>query len=324
MTIFRKKVVTIKEKERIPNVRSLENEIAKGIIGQSQAVRKITTAIYRSKYFKSIRNNILIVGDKGVAKRIIKKVVMKLNIPIVCEKYYALNSNIIVKLLEKTNYNFDVAERGIIVIEDIDRKVDNASVMENFINFIESSEINVQIIYGGKQIIEPFSTKHLMLIFLGEFDGLKKIRDRRVNNSSGYGFGRKEACESVPGRILKQDIAQYEIPEEVIDKIDAVVEMNNPTKQQIVARLKKSKISIFRKYQNEIQRRGVELTFDDKIFETIAESSLKVDTSGKETSGIVNYIFENVIYDVLANPGKFKKCEMSLDIVKDNTKYKLS
>lgn len=324
MTIFRKKVVTIREKEKNPNVRILEHEVAKGVTGQKQAVRKIITAVYMSKYLNSIRNNILIVGDKGIAKRIITKAAMKLNIPIVCEKYYALNSNIIVKLLEKTDYNIKAAERGIIVIEDIDRKVDNASVIESFINFLESSEINVQIMYGGKQVIAPFSTKHLMLIFLGEFYGLKKIRNRRVNNSSGFGFGRKESSELVPVRILKQDIAQYEVPEEIMDKIDAIVEMNNPTKQEIVARLKKSKASIFSKYQNELQKRGVELLFDDKIFGKIAESSLKADRGGKETSSIVNYVFENIIYDVLASPGKYKKCEMSLDIIEDNTKYKLS
>ena len=64
-------------------------------------------------------------------------------------------------------------------------------------------------------------------------------------------------------------------------------------------------------------------------FEIHQRKNKPLATPTKETLSIgplwhVNYIFENITYDVLTNPGKFKKCEISLDIVKDNTKYKLS
>ena len=52
--------------------------------------------------------------------------------------------------------------------------------------------------------------------------------------------------------------------------------------------------------------------------------SLAIDKEGKETDRIIHFIFEDIMYHVLANPGKFKKCEISLGIVSDNTQYKLS
>ena len=138
------------------------------------------------------------------------------------------------------------------------------------------------------------------------------------------GFGEKVKSTSEDARITKQDIADFDIPEEVLDKIDIIVEMDRPSKEQISTRLNKSKISAFRKYQKELAKKGVSLAFDERIFDVIAESSLKSDKGGKDVIGTINYIFENITYDVLTNPGKFKKCEISLDIVKDNTKYKLS
>lgn len=69
------------------------------------------------------------------------------------------------------------------------------------------------------------------------------------------------------------------------------------------------------------------INFDTKNFIIIflgAFSGLDIDTGARELSNTVNYMFENIVYDILANPNKFKKCTLNLDIVNDNTKYELS
>ena len=305
MAIFRKKATIVKQEEKLPDIKVIENEALKEVTGQNKAIRQITMALYKAKYFKALKSNLLIVGNNVAAKKIVRNVAKSLDIPYIQAKYYALDANIVCKLYENANYDLQTAQKGIIVIEDIDKKIENVLAMENFINFLESTEFSIEVTYGRK------------------FDGVGKIRDKRINKTS-MGFGEKVKSTSESSRITKQDLGYFYIPEEVLDKVDIIVEMDNPSKEQISTRLDKSKISVFRKYQKELEKKGVSLAFDEKIFDVIAESSLKSDKGGKEVIGTINYIFENITYDVLTNPGKFKKCEISLDIVKDNTKYKLS
>ena len=114
------------------------------------------------------------------------------------------------------------------------------------------------------------------------------------------------------------------MPEEFVGRIDTIIEMNKLTKQDLALILKKSKLSIFRRYQEELRKKGITLSYSVKIFDCIAEESLVLDTGARELSNTVNYIFENIMYDILANPGKYSKCILELDIVHDNTKYELS
>ena len=95
-------------------------------------------------------------------------------------------------------------------------------------------------------------------------------------------------------------------------------------KEDLVQILKKSRLSIFRRYQRELKDAGIFLQYNGKIFEEIAARSLKLDTGARELSNTVNYMFEDVIYNVMAHPGRYSKCTLSLEIVEDNTKYKLS
>lgn len=110
---------------------------------------------------------------------------------------------------------------------------------------------------------------------------------------------------------------------EMID-FDTIIEMNKLTKEDLELILKKSKLSIFRSYQAELREQGITLTYEGKRFELIAEKSLTLDAGARELSNTVNYIFENILYDIFANPKKYTNCKLSLDIVEDNTKYELS
>lgn len=85
----------------------------------------------------------------------------------------------------------------------------------------------------------------------------------------------------------------------------------------------KTALSIFRKYQAELREKGIVLSYNGKLFERIAEKSLALDTGARELSNTVNHMFENIMYDIFANPYKYQKCILELEIVEDNTRYKL-
>ena len=224
------------------------------------------------------------------------------------------------------------AQNGIIVIDEIDKKaghevshdVAGTEVLKSLLKIIEGTTIKVPVemdYYNVK--LADFDTKNIIIIFLGAFSGLDIIRDKRLN-SNPLGFSIKEETHKSKAKFLKQDLVKYGLPEEFVGRIDTIVEMNELTKKDLALILKKSELSIFKRYQNELSNMGITLIYNDDLFESIAEKSLVLDTGARELSNTVNYMFENIVFDVLSNPNKYKKCILDSEIAQDNTKYTLS
>ena len=331
-----------KPKEILPDIKDLEKEVLKSIIGQDVAVRKIVTAIYRAMNFKTVKSNILVIGNSGTGKtETIKQIAKRLNIPYTIEDatkytqegYYGADVNeMILNLLKNSNMDIKKAQNGIIVIDEIDKKaghevshdVAGTEVLKSLLKIIEGTTIKVPVemdYYNVK--LADFDTKNIIIIFLGAFSGLDIIRDKRLN-SNPLGFSIKEETHKSKAKFLKQDLVKYGLPEEFVGRIDTIVEMNELTKKDLALILKKSELSIFKRYQNELSNMGITLIYNDDLFESIAEKSLVLDTGAREHSNTVNYMFENIVFDVLSNPNKYKKCILDTEIAQNNTKYTLS
>lgn len=333
------------KEKHIPHIKVLEQRVLKSIIGQDEQVRKIITAIYRSIYFKTIKSNVLIIGKSGTGKtETIKQVAKRLNIPYTIEDatkytkegYYGADvSEMVYNLLQNVNFDIEKAKKGIIIIDEIDKKVSGEhesdisgeDVLKSLLKIVEGTIIKVDISDSDVyQEVIDFDTSDLTIIFMGAFAGLDKIRNKRLGtNAIGFANSINHDNESNGSKsaFLKEDLIKFGMPEEFIGRIDTIIEMKHLTKTDLAKILKSSELSIFRRYQKELKQKGVLLSYDGKLFELIAEASMALNTGARELSNTVNYIFENIIYDIMANPGRYSKCEMSLDIVRDNTKYKL-
>lgn len=331
-----------KKKKRVPYIKNVERDVLKCIMGQDKQVRQIITSIYRAIKFRNIKSNVLIIGNSGTGKtETIKQIAKRLHIPYTIEDatkytqegYYGADvEDMIYNLLENANRNIEQAQNGIIVIDEIDKKagheehdVSGTEVLKSLLKIIEGTRIKIPLLdnHFNEKIIN-FDTKNIIIIFLGAFSGLEEIRNKRLNTNP-LGFTTSNvAKDEKQSRFLKRDLVEYGMPEEFVGRIDTIIEMNKLTKQDLALILKKSKLSIFRKYQSELREKGIELSYNAKLFECIAEESLELDTGARELSNTVNYMFENIMYDILVNPNKYKKCTLYLDIVRDNTKYKLS
>ncbi len=328
----------------ILDIKALERSVLKSIIGQDLQVRQIITAIYRAIYFKSMKCNVLVIGNSGTGKtETIKQIARVLNIPYTIEDatkytqegYYGADvDEMIYNLLENAKFDVKKAEKGIIIIDEIDKKVGHEEhdvsgieVLKSLLKIIEGTTMKIQLptkTWDDDKMID-FDTKNIIIIFLGAFSGLEKIRDKRLNtNPLGFTADNAESKEKLKSRFLKQDLVKYGMPEEFVGRIDTIVEMNKLTKEDLSLILRKSRLSIFRRYQRELRKMGIVLSYDGKLFERIAEESISLDTGARELSNTVNYIFEKIMYDIFANPQKYKQCILDLDIVHDNTKYKLS
>lgn len=330
------------EEASIPSINSIEDEVLECIVGQDKQVRQIITAIYRTIEFENMKTNLLVIGNSGTGKtETVTQIAKRLNIPYTIEDatkytkegYYGNDvENMISNLLDNANQNVERAQHGIIIIDEIDKKAGHADhdisgtdVLKSLLKIIEGTTIkmyNPEDPYSDEKI--NFNTKDIVIIFLGAFSGLEKIRDKRLN-STPLGFSSKtRESETTKPRYLKKDLVEYGMPEEFVGRIDTIIEMNKLNKENLVTILEASRLSIFRIYETELEKKGIVLDYNPKLFESIAEESLALDTGARELKNTVNYVFENIMYDVISNPGKYSKCTLDLDIVHDNTKYKLT
>lgn len=343
--------ITSKETEKIirkgsylPDIKKIERGVLQCIIGQDKQVRQMITSIYRAINFKTIKSNVLIIGNSGTGKtETIKQIAKRLNIPYTIEDatkytqegYYGADvSDMIYNLLDNAKQDIKKAQNGIIIIDEIDKKagheekdVAGAEVLKSLLKIIEGTIIKIPKMDDPfDESMINFDTKNIIVVFLGAFSGLDKIRDKRLN-SNPLGFYDKTTSSNLPeqkARFLKQDLVQYGMPEEFVGRIDTIIEMNKLKKEDLALILRKSKLSIFKRYQAELKKEGIKLSYNKKIFESIAEESLALDTGARELSNTVNHIFENILYDIIANPGQYTKCTLLPEIVQDNTKYELS
>lgn len=326
--------------EKIPELKELEQNVLKHIVGQDLQVRQIITGIYRSLAFPTIKSNILVIGNSGTGKTAtIKQIAQILGLPCIIEDatkytqegYYGADvTDMISNLIEAADDDISKALNGIIAIDEIDKKADSGDqhdvagveVLKSLLKIIEGTTIMVPPTNFMGELI-PFDTSNLIIIFMGVFPGLSKIRDLRLNRNN-VGFARMEVKQESAKKYIKQDLVKYGLPEEFVGRIDTIVEMNTLGYQELVQILTQSKLSIFRRYEKELKRIGVKLEYDSCIFEQIARASLALDTGARELSNTVNHVFEHVMYEVLANPEKYKKCVLLPGIVEDNTKFELS
>lgn len=301
------------------NIKTIEAKIYYRLFSLDEGVRKIITSVFASYNSKICLNPLLIMGNTEDAKIILETIAKELKVPYVQVKYYNI-VDIAIDLMEQSENDIEIAERAIVVIEDIEEIVNSPQEMRNLNNFFEIPFITIS---KGKESEEIFFyTDNLTIVFLSKFDMVKKIRDIRLKPNIGFGPKHKENRYK---RILKEDILKYNpLYKGLVELIDDIIELDYPNIEQLTKRLENIHISLFRMYQIELYKMGIKLLFDKKIFQSIASISLSIDKEGKETDRIIHFIFEDIMYHVLANSGNFKECEISLDIVSDNTKYKLS
>ena len=302
---------------KLPNIQYVEESVLKYIVGQDEPVKQIIIAIYKSIMFKSLKSNILIVGHSGTGKtEAIKQILKRLDVPYTIEdatKYTqegykgADVEKMILHLYLNAKKNLEKAQNGVIVIDEIDKKAGKRTSGERDVSGTEVLNSLLKIIEGTKISIstdKEFDTSNVLIVFLGAFSGIDKIRDERLNVHQ-VGFSVPENSDAKQdSRILKQDLVKYGLPEEFVGRIGSIVEMNNLTKKDLALILRNSKLSIFRRYQKALKQRGILLSYDGALFERIAEKSLSLDTGARELSNTVNYIFEGIMYEVLSNTKK--------------------
>lgn len=352
MIEYQENVKTVEKLKKLPKPTEIKKILDEYIIQQDDAKKALSVAVYN--HYKRInqeqkndveiqKSNILLVGPTGSGKTLLAQTLAKvLEVPFAIADATTLTEagyvgedveNIILKLVQAADYDIELAEKGIIYIDEIDkitRKSENPSitrdvsgegVQQSLLKIIEGTVASVPPKGGRKHPDQSYiqvDTTNILFIVGGAFQGIENIlKDRLEKKSMGFGAEVKSELEDF-SEIIKnlrpEDLLKYGLIPEFVGRIPMIVTLESLNENSLIRILEEPKNALIKQYKELFDMDNIELEFEKDAICEVAKIALERKTGARGLRAVLENALMDTMFE-LPSEKNVSKCIVTKDVI---------